>query len=184
MSERKPSPFKTLFEGRRRNADPRGRRRLPDPLQEPCGERLSRARQQADHHDRRRAVDQLSVAGRLPEPSRHHARDDRHGGAEPRASRSYRRGLSFPRQRLHRRAPARRQQDHAARRLLDAAQDVQRTERADRHRHLARGRQSDRPRQFPPQRDVHAGPYLGLHLAVRSGQGVIVRRRHADAPAA
>ena len=81
----------------------------------------------------------------------------------------------------HRRASAGRQQDHAARRLLDAAQDVQRAERADQHRHLAGGRQSDRPRQFPPQRDVHAGPHLGLHHAVRAGQGPVVRRRHADA---
>ncbi len=40
---------------------------------------------------------------------------------------------------------------------------------------------SDRPRQFPPQRDVHAGPHLRLHHAVRAGQGSAVRRRHADA---
>ena len=38
-----------------------------------------------------------------------------------------------------------------------------------------------RPRQFPPQRDVHAGPHLGLHQPVRSGEGIAVRRRHADA---
>ena len=79
----------------------------------------------------------------------------------------------------HRRASACRQQDHAARRFLDAAQDVRRAERPDRHRPLARGRQPDRPRQFPPQRDVHAGPHLGLHHAVRAGQGPVVRRRHA-----
>ena len=117
----------------------------------------------------------------MPQPCRLSAGKDRHGGAQPRASRSHRRGLSFRRPHHHRRASARRQQDHAARRLLDAAQDVQRAERADQCRYLAGRRQSDRPRQFPPQRDVHAGPHLGLHQPVRSGQGTAVRRRHADA---
>ena len=30
-----------------------------------------------------------------------------------------------------------------------------------------------RPRQFPPQRDVHAGPHLGLHHPVRPGKGLL-----------
>ena len=52
------------------HADPGGRGRLPDPLQEPRGQCLSGARQQADHHDRRRAVLQLSASPGLPRPCR------------------------------------------------------------------------------------------------------------------
>jgi hydroxyacylglutathione hydrolase len=36
--------------------------------------------------------------------------------------------------------------------------------------------QSVRPRRFSPERDVHAGPHLGLHQPVRPGQGTIVCR--------
>jgi hypothetical protein len=43
-----------------------------------------------------------------------------------RTSRSHRRRVSFCRPQHHRGASARRQQDHAARRFFDAAQDVQR----------------------------------------------------------
>ncbi|MGY4284978.1 hypothetical protein ACVWXO_004198 [Bradyrhizobium sp. LM2.7] len=54
------------------------------------------------------------------------------------ASRPYRRRLALQRApHLRRRPSPRRKQDHAARRLLDAAKDVQRAERADQRRHLA-----------------------------------------------
>ena len=65
MSDRQPIPFKTLLDSDVCYADPGGGRRLPDPLQESRGERLSGARQLAHHHDRRRAVDELS-ASRAP----------------------------------------------------------------------------------------------------------------------
>ena len=66
MSDRKPSPFPILLEQRRLLADPGGRGRLPDPLQEPRRQRLSGARQIANHHDRRRAVLELSGAAGMP----------------------------------------------------------------------------------------------------------------------
>ena len=62
MSERKPSPFPVLLDQRRLLADPGGRERLPDPVQEPRRQRLSGARQIPHHHDRRRAVLELSRA--------------------------------------------------------------------------------------------------------------------------
>ena len=117
----------------------------------------------------------------MPRTSRLPAGQDRHGDPQPRTSRSHRRRLSFRRPHHYGRASPGRQQDHAARRFLDAAQDVQRTGCADQCRYLAGRRQPDRPRQFPSQRDVHAGPHLGMHQPVRSRQGIAVRRRHADA---
>ncbi len=56
------SPFKTLLDSDVCTLIQAAEDVYPDPLQEPRGERLSGARQLADHHDRRRAVVELPAS--------------------------------------------------------------------------------------------------------------------------
>ncbi len=70
MSERRPSPFKTLLDSDVCTLIEAAEERLPDPLQEPRRERLSGARQFPDHHDRCRAVLELSASADMPQPRR------------------------------------------------------------------------------------------------------------------
>src|ERR1700738_4243802 len=72
-------PVSDTAEPRRLLADRGARGRLPDPLQEPRGQRLSGARKIPNDPDRRRAVVQLPVSYGMTAPPRLPSRQNRHG---------------------------------------------------------------------------------------------------------